>query len=540
MLIMQKGKNVRKELIVLMIALTKGGKTTLAKAICHAACRNKMDFLSNCRTEVTVDWTYDSDTTDITLKDILLNYQSVFGTDCKERISCEKFSEILDSKEGKYLRDTFGFEQQANLSSEELEKYVLDKISNYIKSCDDKKLKDIIKNRLSNRFLRRIKISLPPADEFTNFFNEKNITFVLRDTRGFFDFDADEASKISYRTIQELGLDGINAVLLLGVTEPPADNVAWYKNAYKSAFESVPVFIMTRLDSVFNLYEMKYGEGYENINAENVRDFLQIAKKGNEIGFKKFPNSHIQSYKLLEMFDIGKIVGGEFQYNYKVYNNEDLQYVYPIFTTLDDENPDYSSEDYHLYELIVFENLKDMINKVVEHDSFIEIIYNQIKTDFVDTIKTDNIVDMYPDYNKYNREAVCSSILNGDILGPRDGIVTIQHGRINYLGTITGGVSSRIWIRNHIYSYTYSEILKNPDGSAMDLNMPKEYRDNLVRMTLFNIVEKNTDYQAYFRGYYFMNRFLIRRAILNLRDNKIPGDALTNVSKEIADILFKE
>ena len=65
----------------------------------------------------------------------------------------------------------------------------------------------------------------------------------------------------------------------------------------------------------------------ENGLAENVRDFLQIVKKGNEIGFKKFPNSHIQSYKLLEMFDIGKIVGGEFQYNYKV-NQQQLFLLY--------------------------------------------------------------------------------------------------------------------------------------------------------------------------------------------------------------------
>ena len=50
----------------------------------------------------------------------------------------------------------------------------------------------------------------------------------------------------------------------------------------------------------------------------------------------------------------------DFNYNYKVYNNEDLRYIYPNSTTLvkNDGKPDYESADYHLYELIVFENLK--------------------------------------------------------------------------------------------------------------------------------------------------------------------------------------
>ena len=101
----------RKELVLLMTGLTKGGKTTIAMALCHPECRSKMVKLSNCRTEVTVDWTYNTDAKDISLKEILLNYQGVFGTEFKERISCEKFSEVLDSEDGKYLRDTFGLEK---------------------------------------------------------------------------------------------------------------------------------------------------------------------------------------------------------------------------------------------------------------------------------------------------------------------------------------------------------------------------------------------------------------------------------------------
>ena len=107
-----------------------------------------------------------------------------------------------------------------------------------------------------------------------------------------------------------------------------------------------------------------------------------------------------------------------------------------------------------------------------------------------------------------------------------------------YLGAVTSGVSSRIWLRNNVYSYEYSGILKNPDGSDMVPNMPKDCRDNLVRMALFNIIEKNTDYQAYFQGYYFIDRYSVRNAILSIRNNNTQGDALNNTSKEIARIVF--
>lgn len=531
---------MKREIVLLMTALTKGGKTTIAMALCHQSFRNQMISLGNFRTEITVDWTYDPKASHIFLQDILLNYRGVFGTERRERISCEKFSEILDSEEGKYLRETFGFEKQEGLSADELEEYVLSKIREYINNCDDKALAKIIKNRKSNRFLRRIKVIVPPVDEFKSFFEKKNISLVLRDTRGLLDIDPEEAVKVQNRTMEELGIDGIDAVLLLGTAAPFADTIKWYKNAYKSAFEAVPIFIMTRPDSVSTLYDIRYGIDEENVTIDNVREFLQAAKKGNEKGFKEFPNTFLQCYRLLEMFDIGDISGVEFKYKYKVYNNEDLRYVYPNSTTLvqNGDNPDYSSADYRLYELMVFENLMDMVNKIVEHNHFIEAINSQIKADFVSSLQNCMGVDMLPNYRKYSRASVCNNILQGDILGPRDGIVTTEHGNILYLGAVTSGVSSRNWLRSRVYTYEYSGVLTNPDGSKMIQDMPKECQNNLVRMALFNVIEKKTDYQAYFQGYYFMNRYCVKDAILNIRKKHFTGDALSNVSKEIANIIF--
>ena len=389
--------------------------------------------------------------------------------------------------------------------------------------------------------MRRIKVVVPPVKEFVSFLNEREISLVLRDTRGLLDIDAEEATRVQFRTMQELGIDGIDAVLLLGTSAPFADTVNWYKKAYKSAFESVPIFIMTRPDSVSTVYDIMYGIDNKNVTVENVHDFLQSAKKGNGKGFKEFPNTYLQCYRLLEMFEIGKLVGTDFKYNYRIYNNEDLRYVYPNSTTLvqNGGSPDYDSADYKLYELIVFENLRDMVNKMIEHNSFTEAIYKQIKSDFANAIQNKgNNVSMYPDYRKYDRNDVCSNIMSGSILGPRDGIVTTEHGDVKYLGAVTSGVTSRIWLRNMVYSYTYDGLLKNPDGTDMIVNMPKEYQDNLVRMALFNIIEKNTDYQAYFQGYYFINRYSVQEAISIVRDKQMAGDALDNVSKEIAGIVF--
>jgi hypothetical protein len=530
----------KKELVLLMTAITKGGKTTIATALCHPNSRNKMVSLSNCRTEVTVDWTYDPEATDIKLKKILLNYQGVFGTESKERINCNSFSKVLDSDEGKYLQDIFGLEKQENLSCTELEQYVLDKIKDYVNNCNNQGLAEIIKNRLSNRFLRRIKVVVPPVNEFVNFFNEQKVSLVLRDTRGLLDIDAEEATDVKFRTMQELGIDGIDAVLLLGTSAPFPDPVEWYKKAYKSAFESVPIFIMTRPDSVSTSYDLIYGIDDENVTVENVHDFLQSAKKGTERGFKEFPNTYLQCYRLLEMFEVGKITGIEFQFNYKVYNNEDLCYVYPNSTALvqNATTPDYSSADYRLYELVVFENLKDMISKMINHNHFIEAISTQIKADFAAKLQSNTKVHMYPEYRKYDENTVCNNIMNGDILGPRQGIVTTEHGDIIYLGAITSAVSSRIWLRNAVSSYKYSGTLTNPDGSNMKLDIPNDCRDNLIRMALFHIIEKNTDCQAYFQNYYFIDRDIVYEAILRVRNNNPQGNALNNTSKEIANIIF--
>ncbi len=574
---------MRKRIVILLAATTKGGKTTIAMSLCHSDYRRRMVALSNCRTEVTVDWIYDPKVTDIKLKDVFLNYGTVFGVDSKERINCEKFSKVLDSKEGKYLRDIFGLEKQENLNNVELEKYVLDTISSYVNSCDDDKIANIIKDKKSNQFLRRIEVLLPPVEEFVQYFKNKEVSLVLRDTRGFLDIDAKEATSLQLKTMQELGIDGIDAVLLLGSNAPFPDIHSWYKNAYRSAFESVPIFVMVRSELPSVLYKLKYKkdvtvenvqnllmeakkcEGgfdelpiafsycYEllkmsvlyklkykkDVTVENVQNLLMEAKKC-EGGFDELPIAFSYCYELLKMFELGKMDGVNFRYNYKVYENEDLRYIYPNSSTLaqSSDNPNYDCDDYRLYETIIFENFRDILDKIIEHSNFVEAIYGQIQLDFIDTLQSNVNVEMYPNFNNYDRNDVCENILSGSILGPRDGIVTVEHGDVKYLGAVTMGVSARAWLKKNVYEYTYAGSLKKPDGTDMISKMSKDCQDNLVRMTLFNIIEKKTDYNAYFRGYYFMNRYLIKEAILNVRNKKMSGDALNNASKEIAKIVF--
>lgn len=535
----------KREIVLLMTALTKGGKTTIAMALCHESCRRKMVSLANCRTEVTVDWTYDSEAEDIALREILLNYKGVFGTDRKEDITCERFADVLDSEDGAYLK-IFGLEKQDDLSSAQLETYVLGKITEYVNNCNDMRLAELIKNRKSNRFLRRIKVIVPPVEDFKAFFDEKKITLVLRDTRGLLDMDPDEAKKISFLSMQELGIDRINAVLLLGTTTAFANLVEWYKKAYREAFESVPVFVMTRPDSVATVYDFLYGIDDENVTPEKVGDFLAQVKKGTRKGFKDFSKSFKQCYELLEMFEVGKVVNDyDFNFNYKVYNNEELRYVYPVAETLhksDVAERDYMSPDYKLYEMMIFSNVKDMVDKIITHETFIEAINKRIVGDFVASIQGSTDVGLCPWYRKYTRKDVCDSIMHGDILGVRDGIVTVNHGKIKYLGAVTSAVSANAWLRHKAANYTYSEELLC--DMEWEKDMPKECRDNLVRMALFEIIERNKDDSAHFQSYYFMNRYKVERAIRTIREVRVQdgenGDALSRVAVEIANLVFPE
>ena len=533
------------EIVLLMMALSKGGKTTLATALCNPIFRGLMLNLNNCRTQLTVDWTYSASAVGITLIEVLLNFKAVFGTDQKERFTRYKLCEILDSEDGQYLTDVFGIEKPDDTltTPEELENYVLEHIKQYIDNCDDQGLSKLIKNRKSNRFLRRIKVTVPPVERFKKYFEEKNISLVLRDTRGLMDIDPEEATSLNFKTMQELGLDNIDAVLMLGTSAPFTDTVGWYKNAYKGALESVPIFIMTRPDTISMLYDIRYGIDEKGVTEENVNGFLKAVREGTEKGIRDLPNSYLQCYRLLEQFEIGTLDGSDFTYNYKVYNNKELCYVYPNSNTLlyaDTNKPDYNCPDYKLYEMIVFANLNDMINRIIENNGFVKAIDSQIKNDFVGYLANENNISICPSYNKYGRSDVCNSIKNGPILGPRDGIVTTDHGDVIYLGTVTSAVSSRVWIRDMIDRYTYSGTVTNADGTPLVKHMPEECQINLIRMALKKIVEDNTDHGAYFRYFYFIDRYIVRDAILKYRKtNNMAVDALDNVVQNDSDYIFR-
>lgn len=534
-----------KELILLLVALTKGGKTTIARTLCKKECRGVMSKLCNCRTEISVDWTYILDADSISLIDVLLNYKGIFGTDIKENIDCQKFNEILNGKDGEYLKNIFKLEEQFKCSSNELEEYVKDKIKKYINDCNIDNLSELIKNRKSNRFIRRIKVIIPPEESFSEYLKKNDISLVMRDTRGMLDMDVEEVKEIPLRTMQELGIDGIDAVLLMGTSAPFADTLSWYKTAYKSAFESVPVFIMARQDAVSVLFDCRYGIDENNINVTNIKEFLKAAKRGTEKGFKEFLDSFYPCYQLLEMFEIGRFIKNKFEYTYKVYDNEDLRYVYPNSSSLQQctsLEPNYDALDYKLYEIIVHENIKDMISKMIEHNEFKKAVLEdgQINSDFINEVTNDMHVYMCPNYQNYTRYEVCENILNGEILGPRNGIVTMTDGKVKYLGAVTSAVSAREWLKSKAYSYKYKGSIRNSNGTELIKNMSKEFQANLIRMFILKNIEDNTDCYACFRNNYFIDRYKVREAILAVRNNTQHIDALTETTKEILKLIFKK
>ena len=365
-----------------------------------------------------------------------------------------------------------------------------------------------------------------------------------------------EAEQIKYWTMQELGIDGIDAVLLLGTSAQFADTLDWYKNAYKDAFESVPIFIMARDDGILSLFDLKYEMDENNINTANVKEFLEAAKKGQEKGFKDFYKSFLPSYELLKMFEMGQFIGQftgnevvyKFEYKYKVYNNEDLCYLYPNSITLQQSKNlqiNYNAPDYKLYEIMVHENLKDMISKIMEHNRFKKVVFEngQVNLDFINEALNEAnkmYVRMCPNYRNYDRNEVSQDILSGKaILGPRGGIVTMEYG-IKYLGAITSAVSARAWLFGQAHNYKYKGSIKNPDGTDFIKDMPKECQQNLIRMFIFKTIQDNTDCLACFQGYYFIDRDTVYEAIQIVRSKGQVEDALTETTKEILKLIFQK
>ena len=423
---------------------------------------------------------------------------------------------------------------------------------------DKNLLKNIVLQRKSAKFIRRIEVIVPPNNEFANFLNEKKLeSFIARDTKGILDLTEEDFKELGNLSCQDLGLDNIDAAMLLCQSTAFANACKeWYRNIYSTALDAVPVFISARYDGMIERWEdYKDDKEYEDINKfcssiiNNKKLFNRLVRTHLRNAFELLEDYGVMQYE--EESQVDEINKWKFVDDY--YEINKIAYFTPVVADLSSpgsmtleklmEIPD---SEYSFYRNVIFHNFKDAIEKICEYNKLLEVIAGaDINGEIFDIfIESINGFDMYPKYRNYSRETVNQKI--GDktlpILGLRRGITTVSHGNIKYLAAVTSAVTTVMWIRKLAELVVLNSKIKDRNGEVIAPELELEKQERLVKKYIMNKCYRNIDVVAYFRDYALFDRDKIEEAIKQVQINgkdEATLDNLTAVVRVIAEKLFK-
>lgn len=547
----------KKNIVMLLMGITKSGKTTIVGALSNTP--NEVAELSShseARTQITTDWKFVPRAIKIQLSRIDFNLKAFF---CKNGVETVKdYNEQLRNNY-EYLHDVLGFEYKECLD-EEIIDYVESMGKNIVDLCkiDKNLLKNIVLQRKSAKFIRRIEVIVPPNNEFANFLNEKKLeSFIARDTKGILDLTEEDFKELGNLSCQDLGLDNIDAAMLLCQSTAFANACKeWYRNIYSTALDAVPVFISARYDGMIERWEdYKDDKEYEDINKfcssiiNNKKLFNRLVRTHLRNAFELLEDYGVMQYE--EESQVDEINKWKFVDDY--YEINKIAYFTPVVADLSSpgsmtleklmEIPD---SEYSFYRNVIFHNFKDAIEKICEYNKLLEVIAGaDINGEIFDIfIESINGFNMYPKYRNYSRETVNQKI--GDktlpILGLRRGITTVSHGNIKYLAAVTSAVTTVMWIRKLAELVVLNSKIKDRNGEVIAPELELEKQERLVKKYIMNKCYRNIDVVAYFRDYALFDRDKIEEAIKQVQINgkdEATLDNLTAVVRVIAEKLFK-
>lgn len=555
---------MKKKITLLLIGLSESGKTSSIATLSN--CPYKIMEVAagkESRTQITVDYEFHChNKNDLRLTSIEINNKAVFGNTFNH--TARAFNDNLNKNQ--YLNELFKFEpQDENLSIEQVNNYVNKKIDDFISKSDFTTIKDLMLNRENAKYIRRITVSVPPNHYLREYLKRENIIFVARDSKGALDLTVNEIEQIFNKTYYDLGMDGLNGILLICSSNPFVNIVnELYKHIFSEIFKSIPIFILTRHDTFYEYYDMKYND--ENVKLEENEELNRIkkvSKKASSGEEKLFRNILDKNYKnAIDLLvkcnaveaDYGfvgnkyTITGWHFVYEY--FNLKDMLYITPIITTLSRAtNPseiDFDAEDYQFYKKLTYINFTDMINKILQVEKILKEIEDGSNVNYMIRELSKNEIstlEMYPNYRYDTQKDIGEEILseNIDLLGPREGITTFTHGRLRYKAALACAVTSFKWITNIEKLFDLQQKLINSDGKIIAPDMSLEQEKKLIKRYISNCRYKKTDAWAGYQQYSLIDRNLIVDSIINIRKNKTikPENALKNVVQDVIETIFK-
>lgn len=504
------------ELVLLMVSMTKGGKTTIAQTLCHEGAKDTMMAISSDRTRLTVDWAFykPENATDCSIKveEILLNENSIRDIfpdkypDCKEAPKDQtEFLKLFDCNEKERVKWS---------AFDGIKKHYIENTLNG--ENQETALREFLSNEHAQKYIRRIKIKLPMRNDMCARMEKLGRTLTLRDTRGMLDIAMDGPAKIEGTCPADLGVDGVDAVLLLCTTMPFANLVQMYAGIYAPVFNAVPVFIMARHDAITSLY-VQENQAYENIpiTEENIISFINK--------FTVDTDSHI-GWSVNKDIRSAWIAGKELVKSYAEYtctpetkditpatdDITDAYYIYPYTASLlSGELTGCISFDTELYEAFILHNISDILSKLKQYlDDITKISEcSKLRNDLIEILS-----GWFNKYDEINCLRVDKMILASEdyILGVRDGITTPAT-------AIDNSPRPTLYTASRVYCSLFNALRNYPDETLVidDVNseLCRKYGRRILLRRLCNAIDTN----ATWNNNCILNRYLTRRVYREYR-----------------------
>lgn len=524
-------KTMKKKLIIALMGLSKGGKTSFIISLSHNPKRMlRLHAKNDARTKITVNYEFVpyGDIEEATVIHIVWNNARIAcGGDYK---NFDAYNEAVQKNE---IYKIIGLQRIDGCES--LYTELMKQLTQIVKNMTVETMMSLINTEGIDNYISTITIQVPANKYLSRVLMEQNMTLVFRDMRGLLDLmvedEKEDTKKIYMKPLAELGLDGINGIIFLSEGTFQDTIAKIYSRMLHAVMNAVPIFLAYRDRTICE-------EFIEEV--QNAKDVIDGKKKNIDM----FEDRFFEVLNFLTNIGIVKEFDGEFEFaTFNYFDKLDVEYLFPECTYLSRlkrgrtvvENPleDKSYVNYTYYTNYI---VKDIIEKLLSYyDDIYEVFRGNTLADVLRKHRYEFQEDVEKDFSNYGyvyhgttyaRPQVdyenCDSISNKmcdenvDILGPRGGITTMNGRKMRYVASGVSGVTIeralRIWINVQKF---YNEI--NLESALDDVR-----KDRIIKKALSYVLQKRfVDYYATIQGYNCMNRFVIEDNIKAIRDKNV-------------------
>ena len=570
-----KSKN-EKKISLAYFGETKCGKTTGIAALTNIPEQIiKLASGDNGRTKTTVQYhiVAQLEKNTIIIENIELFELNILGSYTGD---VNKYNEQL--KKNSILKKVFGLSELTE--KDNVKEYVLDKVKQLENvPISLTKLKELMCSEKIDNFIRRLTVKVPAQDNIAKYLKMNNVDLFIRDTRGLLDIALQDnnGKNQTSKSLRELGLEDLDGIVFFCSNSYPNIIQDLYKDTFESVFKSVPVFLIDRVEMLFEIFKMNN----QPTNYTNIKSLIDSIQNGEHPLCTNIETKFYPTFELMEHFDITRVDKQACTVSFKdtFFNQQKVEFLLPncnSLTTLsifdkNIENEFKDSEDFLFYQLMSVVSCIKMLNMICKlQDSMQLLLQGSVASDYLWNVYTSNntIALLEKDFNLYDNsrgsttyvrpqfDSITSARIKQDIddvnielLGSRGGITTLNNGKLRYPTTAVTAVTSRKWISMLISKIKVTSDLKKPNSNDLLFenlkgNIPAQ--GILLRNTLYSVLYKKfTDVDATIQYYLIIDRYKVVEGIKSRRKNKSTPytsftEAVQNVLEEFCNYSSKQ